>query len=291
MLELLSEHACFGGVQRFYRHDAHAIGLPMRFSVFIPAGAQATSADKKHPALFYLAGLTCTEETFMIKGGAQRVAAEEGLMLIAPDTSPRGANIAGESESWDFGVGAGFYVDATEAPWSGHYRMYSYLLELRALLVQELGIDPQRTGIFGHSMGGHGALVLALRNPELFRSVSAFAPIAAPSLCPWGKKAFTGYLGGDTNSWASYDASALIRSQQGKPALFPEGILIDQGLADKFLPEQLLPEVFEAACQDAGQPLQLRRHAGYDHGYYFIASFMEEHVRFHARNLRGTQQT
>jgi len=286
MLELLSEHACFGGVQRFYRHDAQAIGLPMRFSVFIPAGAQDAAADQKHPALFYLAGLTCTEETFMIKGGAQRVAAEEGLMLIAPDTSPRGANIAGESESWDFGVGAGFYLDATEAQWSSHYRMYSYLLELRALLVQELGIDPQRTGIFGHSMGGHGALVLALRNPDLFRSVSAFAPIGAPSQCPWGKKAFTGYLGDDESSWQQYDASVLVRSQQGKQPLFPNGILIDQGLADKFLPEQLLPEVFEAACRDAGQPLQLRRHAGYDHGYYFIATFMEEHLRFHARNLR-----
>ncbi|MFZ4878120.1 S-formylglutathione hydrolase [Janthinobacterium sp. Mn2066] len=286
MLELLSEHACFGGVQRFYRHDAQAIGLPMRFSVFIPAGAHAADAAQKHPALFYLAGLTCTEETFMIKGGAQRVAAEEGLILIAPDTSPRGANIAGDSDAWDFGVGAGFYVDATEAPWSSHYRMYSYILELRNLLVQELGIDPQRTGIFGHSMGGHGALVLALRNPQLFRSVSAFAPIAAPSQCPWGKKAFTGYLGADESSWQHYDASALVRSQQGKPALFPQGILIDQGLADKFLPEQLLPEVFEAACHDAGQPLQLRRHAGYDHGYYFIASFMKEHLRFHARNLR-----
>src|SRR5476649_12026 len=221
MLELLSEHACFGGVQRFYRHDAHAIGLPMRFSVFIPAGAQATSADKQHPALFYLAGLTCTEETFMIKGGAQRVAAEEGLMLIAPDTSPRGANIAGESDSWDFGVGAGFYVDATESPWSSHYRMYSYLLELRALLVQELAIDAQRTGIFGHSMGGHGALVLALRNPDLFRSVSAFAPIAAPSLCPWGKKAFTGYLGDNASAWEQYDASLLMARLQTP---FPAGI-------------------------------------------------------------------
>jgi len=286
MLELLSEHACFGGVQRFYRHDAQAIGLPMRFSVFIPAGAQDAKADKKHPALFYLAGLTCTEETFMIKGGAQRVAAEEGLVLIAPDTSPRGANIAGESESWDFGAGAGFYVDATESPWSSHYRMYSYLLELRTLLMQELGIDPQRTGIFGHSMGGHGALVLALRNPHLFRSVSAFAPIAAPSQCAWGKKAFTGYLGSDESSWQKYDASALVRSRQGRQPLFPNGILIDQGLADKFLPEQLFPEVFEAACCDANQPLQLRRHAGYDHGYYFIATFMEEHLRFHARNLR-----
>lgn len=285
MLELLSEHACFGGVQRFYRHDAQAIGLPMRFSVFVPASA----ADKagKSPALFYLAGLTCTEETFMIKGGAQRVAAEEGLILITPDTSPRGANIAGETDAWDFGAGAGFYVDATEAPWSTHYRMYSYILELRALLEQELPIDPQRTGIFGHSMGGHGALVLALRNPELFRSVSAFAPIAAPSQCPWGKKAFTGYLGSDESSWQQYDASALMASRQGQAVPFPAGILIDQGLADKFLPDQLFPEVFEAACHDAGQPLALRRHKGYDHGYYFISTFVEEHLRFHARNLRS----
>ena len=283
MLELLSEHACFGGVQRFYRHDAQATGLPMRFSVFIPASA----ADKagKHPALFYLAGLTCTEETFMIKGGAQRVAAEEGLILITPDTSPRGANIAGETDAWDFGAGAGFYVDATEAPWSTHYRMYSYILELRALLEQELHIDPQRTGIFGHSMGGHGALVLALRNPGLFHSVSAFAPIAAPSQCPWGKKAFTGYLGSDESGWQQYDASALMTALQGQAVPFPDGILIDQGLADKFLPDQLFPEVFEAACRNAGQPLTLRRHEGYDHGYYFISTFVEDHLRFHARNL------
>jgi len=287
MLELLSEHACFGGVQRFYRHDAQAIGLPMRFSAFIPDTVPGAVATARRPALFYLAGLTCTEETFMIKGGAQRVAAEEGLILIAPDTSPRGAGIAGETDAWDFGAGAGFYVDATEAPWSSHYRMYSYILELRALLEQELAIDAQRTGIFGHSMGGHGALVLALRNPQLFRSVSAFAPIAAPSQCPWGKKAFTGYLGSDAASWQQYDASALMRGLAGKPALFPNGILIDQGLADKFLPDQLYPEVFEAACRDAGQPLQLRRQAGYDHGYYFIATFMEEHLRFHAHNLRA----
>ena len=285
MLELLSEHACFGGVQRFYRHDAQAIGLPMRFSVFIPAGA--ADAASKPPALFYLAGLTCTEETFMIKGGAQRVAAEEGLILVTPDTSPRGANIAGETDAWDFGAGAGFYLDATQAPWSPHYRMYSYILELRALLETELNLDTQRTGIFGHSMGGHGALVLALRNPQLFRSVSAFAPIAAPSLAPWGKKAFTGYLGSDEASWQQYDASALMQQLQGQAPLFPNGILIDQGLADKFLPEQLFPAVFEAACRDAGQPLTLRRHEGYDHGYYFISTFVEDHLRFHARNLRS----
>jgi S-formylglutathione hydrolase len=278
MLELLSEHACFGGTQRFYRHHAAAIGLPMRFSVFVPPGADTAPL----PALFYLAGLTCNEETFMTKAGAQRVAAREGLMLIAPDTSPRGADIAGDSDSWDFGVGAGFYVDATEAPWRERYRMFSYIAELHALVVAELNADPARIGIFGHSMGGHGALVLALRRPDLFRSVSAFAPIAAPSQCPWGHKAFGNYLGSDRAAWAQYDASALMATLQ---APFPQGILIDQGLADKFLAEQLHPDVFEAACAQAGQPLELRRHPGYDHGYYFISTFMEDHLRFHRQNL------
>ena len=278
MLELISEHACFGGVQRFYRHQSEAIGLPMRFSVFLPAQAGAG----KLPALFYLAGLTCNEETFMIKGGAQRVAAREGMILVAPDTSPRGAGIAGEAQDWDFGVGAGFYVDATEPPWRAHYRMYSYILELRALLVAQLPLDEQRIGIFGHSMGGHGALVLALRNPDLFRSVSAFAPIAAPSRCPWGTKALGGYLGPDQSAWRAYDASALM-AQASTP--FPQGILIDQGLSDKFLDEQLYPEAFEAACRHAGQPLELRRHPGYDHGYYFISTFMEDHLNFHRAQL------
>ncbi|HAT31633.1 MAG TPA: S-formylglutathione hydrolase [Janthinobacterium sp.] len=280
MLELLSEHACCGGMQRFYRHDSREIGLPMRFSVFIPGAP----ADANMPALFYLAGLTCTEETFMVKAGAQKAAAREGMILISPDTSPRGANVAGETEAWDFGVGAGFYVDATEAPWSRHYRMYSYILELRELVLQEFPVDAERIGIFGHSMGGHGALVLALRNPGLFRSVSAFAPIAAPTLCPWGKKAFGGYLGPDQDKWQQYDASMLMA---GAHAPFPAGILIDQGLADKFLPDQLYPEVFEAACRTAGQPLELRRHAAYDHGYYFIASFVDEHLRFHGKTLNG----
>ena len=278
MLELLSEHACFGGLQRFYRHDSRAIGLPMRFSVFIPPAAKTA----RLPALFYLAGLTCNEETFMIKAGAQRVAAREGLMLIAPDTSPRGANAEGESASWDVGVGAGFYVDATEAPWKTHYRMDSYLLELRELVVAELAADPERIGIFGHSMGGHGALVHALRRPDLFRSVSAFAPIAAPSRCPWGQKALGGYLGEDRAAWAQYDASLLMA---GKRAPFPQGILIDQGLGDKFLAEQLHPDAFEAACEQAGPRLELRRHPGYDHGNYFIATFMEDHLRFHRQNL------
>ncbi len=279
MPELLSEHACFGGVQRFYRFDAKAIGLPMRFSVYLPPGAE----NKRLPVLFYLAGLTCTEETFMIKAGAQRVAAQEGLILVTPDTSPRGAGVPGEADSWDFGVGAGFYVDATQAPWSQHYRMYSHILELREQVVANLPADPARVGIFGHSMGGHGALMMALRNPDLFRSVSAFAPIAAPMRCPWGHKAFGGYLGPDQAAWRQYDATELMSGMSEAP--FPGGILIDQGLADKFLAEQLYPEAFEEACARIGQPLSLRRHEGYDHGYYFISTFVEEHLRFHRRLL------
>ena len=278
MLELISEHACFGGVQRFYSHPSSEIGLPMRFSVFLPAQSRVG----KVPALFYLAGLTCTEETFMIKAGAQRIAAAQGLILIAPDTSPRGAGFAGESDSWDFGLAAGFYVDATQAPWNAHYRMYSYVLELLQTVMQVLPIDSSKLGIFGHSMGGHGALVLALRNPGLFRSVSAFAPICAPSQCPWGKKAFSGYLGRDEQDWLQYDASALMENRRTP---FPGGILIDQGLADKFRQDQLFPEAFEQACQTAQQPLQLRRHAGYDHGYYFISTFVEDHILFHSRQL------
>jgi S-formylglutathione hydrolase len=279
-LQLLSEHACFGGVQRFYQHDSAAIGLPMKFSVYLPP--QATSQSV--PALMYLAGLTCTEETFMAKAGAQRVAAELGLALIAPDTSPRGANILGEADSWDFGLGAGFYLDATQAPWSKHYRMESYLLQdLLPQIGDALPVDTQRLGLTGHSMGGHGALTLALRHPGRFRSLSAFAPICAPSQCPWGHKAFTGYLGAAPEVWQQHDASALmgLRSQ----ALFAHGILIDQGLNDKFLETQLHPHLFEQACATAGQPLTLRRQAGYDHGYYFISTFMMDHLRHHAAAL------
>lgn len=285
MLELLSEHGCFGGVQRFYRHASTAVGLPMRFSVFLPPAALA-GVGTPRPALFYLAGLTCTEETFMIKGGAQRLAAQLGLILVAPDTSPRDTGIAGEADAWDFGAGAGFYLDATQAPWSAHWRMESYVAgELYDLVVGELGADPQRIGIFGHSMGGHGALVLAQRHRERFRSVSAFAPIAAPSQCPWGEKAFSRYLGEDRAQWLQYDASALMQAQPSAP--FPGGILVDQGLADKFLADQLHSEAFEAACAAVGQPLTLRRHQGYDHGYYFIATWMEDHLRHHAAQLQG----
>jgi S-formylglutathione hydrolase len=250
----------------------------MRFSIFIPPAP----AGARLPALFFLAGLTCTEETFPMKAGAQRAAAREGLILVSPDTSPRGANLPGDHAHWDFGIGAGFYLDATEEPWSKHYRMYSYVLELRALVVAELQADAARIGIFGHSMGGHGALTIALRNPTLFQSVSALAPIAAPTRCPWGSKAFQGYLGDDRAAWPQYDASALMETLQ---APFPQGILIDQGLADQFLAEQLHPEAFEAACQKAGQRLELRRHAGYDHGYYFISSFIDDHLRFHRQHL------
>ena len=282
-LELLSTHACFGGEQRYYRHDSAATGLPMRAAVYLPPKALAGAPV---PALLYLAGLTCTEDTFPTKAGAQRLAAELGLALIAPDTSPRGAGVPGEADAWDFGIGAGFYLDATQAPWSAHWRMESWLLaELLPLLADALPIDGQRLGITGHSMGGHSALTLALRHPGRFRSVSAFAPICAPTRCPWGEKAFTGYLGADRSTWSAHDATELMSGHRSAP--WPAGILIDQGLDDKFLAEQLHPHLFEAACQAAGQPLTLRRHAGYDHGYYFVQTFMDEHLRHHARQLMG----
>ena len=281
-LDLLSAHACFGGAQRVYQHASREIGLPMKFSVYLPP--QALQGAKR-PVLVYLAGLTCNEDTFMTKAGAQRLAADLGLVLVAPDTSPRGANVPGEADAWDFGVAAGFYLDATQAPWATHWRMESYLThELLPLLGEHLPMDLERVGIFGHSMGGHGALTLALRHPGVFKSVSAFAPIAAPSQCPWGKKAFSGYLGKDESAWLAHDASALMAAQTTPP--YPGGILIDQGLADKFLLEnQLLPEVFEAACAQVGQPLTLRRQPGYDHGYYFIQTFMADHLAHHALAL------
>ncbi|HEY1609202.1 MAG TPA: S-formylglutathione hydrolase [Paraburkholderia sp.] len=280
MLEIVEEHACFDGVQRIYRHESKTIGLPMRFSVYLPPQA----LKGRVPALFYLAGLTCTEETFPIKAGAQRHAAEHGLALIAPDTSPRGAGVPGETDAWDFGVGAGFYVDATREPWSKHYRMDSYVRdELREAVSANLPVDGERLGIFGHSMGGHGALMLALRHPDVYRSVSAFAPIAAPTRCPWGEKAFAGYLGDDREAWKQYDASELVGRASRH---FDEGILVDQGLADPFLPNQLNPDLFEAACRAAGQPLTLRRHAGYDHGYFFIQTFVGDHIAHHARILK-----
>jgi S-formylglutathione hydrolase len=280
-LKTISEHRCFGGIQRFHEHASEEIGLPMRFSVYLPPQAE----NGPVPALMYLAGLTCNEETFMAKAGAQRLAAELGIALIAPDTSPRGANVDGESASWDFGVGAGFYLDATQDPWARHWRMESYLMrELLPLMAAEFPIDSQRIGLFGHSMGGHGALTLALRHPGRFRSLSALAPICAPTQCPWGRKAFTGYLGADESGWLAHDATALMQHQPVAP--YPDGILVDQGLADKFLAEQLHPALFEAACAGLGQPLTLRRHDGYDHGYYFVQSFMADHLAHHAERLR-----
>jgi S-formylglutathione hydrolase len=280
-LELLSEHGSFGGVQRFYRHASTEIGLPMRFALYLPPQALA---GERVPLVTFLAGLTCTEETFTMKAGAQRAASELGLALLMPDTSPRGANVPGEAAAWDFGVGAGFYLDATEAPWAPHWRMESYLLgELLPGVATLPGIDGERLGLFGHSMGGHGALTLALRHPGRFRSLSALAPICAPTRCPWGRKALAGYLGADESRWAAHDASALMAAQASDP--YPAGILVDQGLADKFLAEQLHPEAFEAACAAAGQPLTLRRHAGYDHGYYFIASVVDDHLSHHAARL------
>jgi S-formylglutathione hydrolase len=276
-LRPLSEHGCFGGVQGFYAHDSESVRGPMRFAVYRPP--QATVGPV--PVLYYLAGLTCTEETFAIKAGAQRVAAELGLMLVAPDTSPRGAGVPGEDVDWDLGTGAGFYVDATAAPWSTNYRMYSYVThELPAVVVANFPAHRERQGIFGHSMGGHGALICALRNPRQYKSLSAFAPIGSPSQVPWGEKAFGAYLGPDRAQWAQWDASELVRR-----APYPGPILIDQGLADQFLTKQLVPDRFEEACRTSGQALELRRHAGYDHGYYFIATFVADHLRHHAAQL------
>lgn len=280
--ERLSRHGAFGGSVEFCRHAAAATGCDMRFAVFLPPQAER----RRVPLLWYLAGLTCTEETFMIKAGAQRIAAELGIALVAPDTSPRNVPLPGDSDSWDFGVGAGFYLDATREPWSRHYRMYTYVTsELPALIEANFPVDPRRQGIFGHSMGGHGALTIALKNPGRYRSVSAFAPIAAPMQCPWGQKALAGYLGDDREAWRAHDASELIRSLpavDGRPPL-----LVDQGLADPFLEQQLLPDRLEQACAETGYPLTLRRHPGYDHGYYFISTFIEDHLRHHARALLG----
>ncbi len=277
-IQLLSEHGCFGGVQRFYKHDSRETRGPMKFSVYLPPGSRLG----KVPVLYYLAGLTCTEETFPIKAHAQQTAAELGLMLIAPDTSPREPRLPGDADSWDFGQGAGFYVDATQAPWSAHYRMYSYVTrELPELVAEHLPALAEQQGIFGHSMGGHGALVCALRNPSRYKSLSAFAPIAAPMQCPWGRKAFTNYLGSDSAAWREYDASELVAR---KPFAGP--ILIDQGTADQFLTEQLLPEKFAAAAAKSGQPLALRMQPGYDHGYYSIQTFMADHLRHHAAILK-----
>lgn len=274
-----SEHRCHGGTMGFYAHPSAATGTEMRFSVFVPPGAEG----RRVPALYFLAGLTCTEETFMIKAGAQRLAAEHGLILVAPDTSPRGLGLPGEDDAWDFGTGAGFYLDATAEPWARGYRMQSYVNEeLPALVEAAFPADPAARGIFGHSMGGHGALVTALRNPDRWRSVSAFAPISNPVAVPWGEKAFGNYLGPDRTAWEEWDASHLMRRRP-----HPARILVDQGTEDQFLASQLRPEALEAAAAVSGQGLELRRHAGYDHSYWFIQTFVADHLAWHARVLRG----
>jgi S-formylglutathione hydrolase len=273
------EHRCFQGLQGFYEQESAACGGPMRFAVYQPPAALR---GERVPVLYYLAGLTCTEETFAIKSGAQRVAAELGLALVSCDTSPRATRLPGDDAADDFGLGAGFYLDATEAPWSTAYQMYTYVTrELRAAVESNFPVDGGRRGIFGHSMGGHGALVIALRNPHDYQSVSAFAPVATPGEVPWGQKAFTGYLGAAREAWGEWDATALVRAGRRVGGT----ILVDQGTADPFLANQLRPELFEAACAEAGQPLELARRDGYDHGYFFVGSFIERHLRWHHQLL------
>ena len=278
-IEKISEQKSFGGVQGFYRHESIACNGPMRFTVYQPPQAK----HGRVPALFWLSGLTCTEENFTIKSGAHRVASELGLIVIAPDTSPRNTGIPGEADDWQFGAGAGYYVDATVAPWSKFFNMYTYCSrELPDLIAEHFPIDTQRVGIFGHSMGGHGALTIALKHSDRFRSVSAFAPIVAPMQVRWGENAFPRLLGPDRETWKQYDATELVQQKK-----FPGTILIDQGDQDSFLNDTLRPEIFEAACKKVGQPLSLRMQPGYDHSYYFISTFIEDHLRHHAAVLRS----
>eukprot|EP00904_Undaria_pinnatifida_P006313 jgi/Undpi1/2811/HiC_scaffold_14.g06188.m1 len=280
-LELKSENVCFGGRLLRYVHQSTATKTPMTFTVFLPP--QASKAPV--PVLYYLSGLTCTDENFIQKAGAQRTAALRGVALVAPDTSPRGAGIAGEDEGWDFGTAAGFYVDATEPGWKDHYRMYEYVTqELPGIVAANFAVDTSRASVFGHSMGGHGALVVAFRNPEKYRSVSAFSAICNPVACPWGKKAFTGYLGTDEAAWREYDATELMRRDGPFPTLGK--ILLDQGSTDGFLKDgQLNPEALVKACEEKGQPAEMRMQEGYDHSYFFISTFVEDHVNMHADRL------
>jgi S-formylglutathione hydrolase len=278
-LTLIRDHVSFAGTVGFYSHPSVTCNSEMKFAVYVPPQARSESV----PVLYFLSGLTCNEENFIIKAGAQQFAAEAGLMLVAPDTSPRNTDIVNADRDWDLGTGAGFYVDATAEPWRSHYQMYSYITqELPALMAANFPVKTDRQGITGHSMGGHGALVCALRNRDRYQSVSAFAPIVAPTRCPWGHKAFANYLGADQTRWSAYDASTLILA-----AKWQRPILIDQGLADPFLDNQLMPQVFETACAQVEQPLTLRLHAGYDHSYYFIATFMADHIKYHAELLWG----
>lgn len=277
-VEKLSESRCFGGRQQQWTHEAETTACAMQFSIFLPEHAEVEPV----PVLYWLSGLTCTDENFTQKAGAQRYAAEAGVAIVAPDTSPRGEGVPDDPDgAYDFGLGAGFYVNATQAPWSAHYRMYDYVVEeLPRLVAANFPVDGDRAGIFGHSMGGHGALTIALRNPGRYRSVSAFAPISSPVNSPWGQKALGGYLGPDREAWRDHDACDLIgRAREKLP------LLVDQGDADGFLADQLKPALLEAACKAAGHPLTLRMQPGYDHSYFFIASFVGDHIRHHARAL------
>ncbi|MCB1689153.1 MAG: S-formylglutathione hydrolase [Halioglobus sp.] len=279
-VENISSNKSFGGWNKQYSHFSDVLGCQMRFAIYLPPQAEHGA---KVPVLYWLSGLTCTDENFMHKAGAQRVAAELGIAIVAPDTSPRGEGVPDDPEAaYDFGLGAGFYVNATQAPWSKHYQMYDYVVkELPALIESEFAVSDQRA-ISGHSMGGHGALVVALRNAQRYSSVSAFSPISNPINCPWGQKALGNYLGDDHQSWAQYDASELMRASTSQmPAL------VDQGSADNFLVEQLQPEALQAASSQSGYPLELRMQEGYDHSYFFIASFIEDHLRFHAANFKN----
>jgi S-formylglutathione hydrolase len=277
-LNTIEEHASFGGVQGVYTHESEVVSGSMEFSVYVPPQAKRGP----RPVLYYLSGLTCTQDNVTTKSGFQKYASEQGLTVVCPDTSPRGSDFPGEHENYDFGSGAGFYLDATASPWSSSYRMYSYIVEeLPKIIAANFQVETGRSGIFGHSMGGHGALVIGFRNPDKYQSISAFAPIVAPMQVPWGQKAFTNYLGGDPETWRQYDAIELIKS--GFKA--SGEILIDQGTADPFLNEQLRPELFEAVCQNAGQPVRIRRQEAYDHSYFFISSFMQDHIEHHAKIL------
>lgn len=278
-IEVLQQHRVHGGTLRYVRHQSAATGTPMRFSLFLPDG------EGPFPLLVWLSGLTCTEDNFTTKAGAYDAAAEHGLAILAPDTSPRGEGVA-DDPAYDLGQGAGFYVDATQDPWAPHFQMETYVTgELLETVVAEFPIAREKVGVSGHSMGGHGALTLALRHPDIFRSVSAFAPICSPTRCPWGEKAFSAYLGEDRAAWADHDAASLIEAGAAKGRY--DDILVDQGLADNFLADQLKPDLLEAACAAAGQKLTLRRQAGYDHSYFFMASFIADHVAFHAGKLKG----
>lgn len=277
-LTLVSSNKCFGGLQKVYSHFSSTLKCTMKFAIFLPPKSEAAPV----PLLYWLSGLTCTEQNFIQKAGAQKYASELSLAIVCPDTSPRGCNIEGEEDSWDLGTGAGFYVDATQGKWKENYKMYSYVTKELPSLMENFPVDTKRQGIFGHSMGGHGALTCALKNPGMYKSVSAFAPICNPVDCPWGKKVFSNYLGDDQKAWEEHDATCLVQKYKGPPLM----LLVDQGTEDGFLKDQqLLPERLLEASQKSGVGITLRMQEGYDHSYFFIATFIEDHLKHHAAAL------